>query len=217
MWRVAVRSEQLRLYFAADAAAARNANPELLAATRTLRAALGTDGAAAAAAALLDACGGLRAQIEAAADACARSKRYNENTAQQIIPGLWVGPLAPAESPAWLEGAAVTHVVDATGGWRRRVTAVENTWTQPPPPEDGRARLQLPAEDRVDFDITPHLQPAIEFVRGALRRPASAEAAPDAAGVVLVHCHSGVSRSATLAAAYLMSEYRLTVRCPGWH
>ena len=201
-WRQSVRSEHLRLYVAADACKA------TAAALASLRLALGTSSAPAAAEALLaalDEDGTQRSRVETLAAACARTAAYNELTAQQVVPGLWVGPLGPAESEAWLSQNRITHVLDGTGGWRRRVSALENGWAYEPSPSSGtREYLQLAMEDRADFDIAPFLAPAVAFIRRALE-------APD--GAILVHCHSGVSRSATLALAYLIEKHALTVRC----
>ena len=67
--------------------------------------------------------------------------------AQEVVPGLWIAPVFPVETRAWnpnpnpnpnpaptpdqvetrawLEAARVTHVVDATGGWRRVASALD--------------------------------------------------------------------------------------------
>ena len=80
MWRHAVRSEHLRLYFAAVHV---GATPSEAAA---LRAALGTEGAAAAATALQEALeAGARERVEALVAATTRGAEYDENTAQQIV------------------------------------------------------------------------------------------------------------------------------------
>lgn len=175
----------------------------------SLREELGGAGATRAAALLLDACArcGVRAEVEINSLACVRDpKTYNEQDAQQVIPGLWVGPLGPADSVEWLHSHGITHVLDATGGWRRRVSALESGWEKVTPTavSAGLHCLVIEAEDRTSFDLARHFGRAVEFVGEALRRPGKT--------AVLVHCHSGVSRSATLAMAYLLMVHGLTVR-----
>ena len=200
LWRHAVRTEHIRLYFAALDCGAPPA------AAAALKAALGTDAAPTAAAELLSACNeSMRCCIETAAAATARGAEYDENTAQQVVPRVWLGPLAPAESKDWLMAKGITHVLDATGGWRRRVSALGSGWAhEPPPASDEHVHLQLAAEDRADFDISPLLPRAVAFIRRALSEPA---------GAILVHCHSGVSRSATIVAAFLIEVHSVSLRC----
>ena len=79
LWRHAVRTEHIRLYFAALDCGAPPA------AAAALKAALGTDAAPTAAAELLSACNeSMRCCIETAAAATARGAEYDENTAQQV-------------------------------------------------------------------------------------------------------------------------------------
>lgn len=54
--------------------------------------------------------------------------------------------------------------------------------------------LQYYVEDEVEEDLSTHFQSAFDFI----------ESATD--GNVLVHCHAGVSRSATIVLSYLMRK-----------
>ena len=173
MWRQAVRSEHLRLYFAAEAVS-RDAPDALRAPLTRFREALGSPAAASTAEALrAEVSAEVSARMEALAAACARVG-FNEQEAQQVVPGLWVGPLGPSESRIFLSSHGITHVLDATGGIRRKVSALENTWVQKPPPFEEEAALtylQLAAEDRPDFNLEPLLRRAIDFIASALATP----------------------------------------------
>lgn len=60
----------------------------------------------------------------------------------------------------------------------------------------GVSYLVVPAEDHPDFDLRQFFVPCVRFIRTAI-----------AAGErILVHCHAGVSRSATIVLLYLMLD-----------
>ncbi|KAH7887591.1 protein-tyrosine phosphatase-like protein [Phlebopus sp. FC_14] len=84
----------------------------------------------------------------------------------------------------------------------RRITHIVSVCNEPIPaelPESGITHLRIPVED-VDFaDILIWLPQACGFINQAVR----------AGGVVLVHCYQGLSRSATVVAAYLMCTRRI--------
>ena len=204
MWRTSVSAEHVRLFFAVDAAL-RHASDEhapVRARLAELRAAMdGTPGASiAAAAALKEACTEAGVVPTPLASLPGQSpSRPNEQDAQEVVPGLWLAPVFPVETRSWLESARITHVVDATGGWRRVVSALENSWERKRPcfPELAEY-LVLDAEDKPSFPLDDFFERSTAFIEEALRAPGAA---------VVVHCHSGVSRSTTLVMAYLMSRH----------
>jgi dual specificity phosphatase 12 len=77
----------------------------------------------------------------------------------------------------------------------RRISHIVSVCSDPIPgelPESGLAHLRIPVED-VDYaDLLIHLPTAVRFIDQAIRHH----------GVVLVHCVQGLSRSATVVAAY---------------
>lgn len=88
----------------------------------------------------------------------------------------------------------------------RRITHIVSVCSDPIPaevPESGIYHLRIPVED-VDFaDLLIHLPRACHFIDQAIKSE----------GVVLVHCHQGLTRSATVVAAYcaffLLSLFKL--------
>ena len=143
MWRTSVSAEHVQLFFAIDAAlrpTRSDAHAGVRARLAELRAAMdGTPGASSAAAATLtEACAEAGVVPTPLASLPGQSSgrsqsRPNEQGAQEVVPGLWIAPVFPVETRSWLEAAHVTHVVDATGGWRRVVSALESSWERKRP------------------------------------------------------------------------------------
>lgn len=195
MWKVAAKAEHIRLYFSVSAVLRRNSAEDrsaMQASVESFRSAIGSTDASKASEVLLQACDqhGLREEVERLADACSNNLRsFNEQDAQQVIPGLWVGPLGPAESVDWIRAHAITHIIDTTGGWRRRVSALENSWERqslPPHASSGIQYLVVDAEDRPTFDISQLFEQTNQFIDAAF-----SHAVPSLPSV-LVHCHSGL-------------------------
>lgn len=104
----------------------------------------------------------------------------------QVIPGLWLGGIQ-ALLPQNLSACSITHVVSVVNG--------------PPPqlPAGAAAggHLCIDLEDVEGANLLEHLPRAVKFVEAALS---------DSGSCVLVHCAQGVSRSAAVVTAYLMTS-----------
>ncbi|PCH41473.1 phosphotyrosine protein [Wolfiporia cocos MD-104 SS10] len=104
------------------------------------------------------------------------------------------------------EGRLFIGTIDAAKSSRtlteRRITHIVSLGTEPIPadnPASGYRHLRIPVED-VDYaDLLIHLPAACRFISDALANN----------GVVLVHCVQGLSRSATVIAAFLMQQKRI--------
>ena len=105
------------------------------------------------------------------------------------MPGLYVGPFINARSKSWLTRHKITHVVNATK-------------SAPCVHEDALAYLRVPLDDLPDAPIADHFDACHAFISEALA----------GGGAVLVHCQMGKSRSATLAAAYVVKELGVSWR-----
>jgi len=97
----------------------------------------------------------------------------------RVRPLLLLGSLYDALDSALLQSEGVTHAVNAT---RARI------------PADGLSRLDVAIDDDPSEDIFREFGRVCNFLNGATT----------GGGRVLVHCEQGVSRSATLLAAFLM-------------
>lgn len=69
--------------------------------------------------------------------------------------------------------------------------------------------LGIPAYDTISFNLSRYFMEAAEFIHQALLANGNSRGPPNK---VLVHCHAGISRSATIVAAYLMIKRNMTAQ-----
>ncbi|RDB30141.1 Tyrosine-protein phosphatase yvh1 [Hypsizygus marmoreus] len=103
----------------------------------------------------------------------------------EVTPGLWIGDLPSALDVEELKAHGIYSILSAMRGG----LTIKETFN----------RHQVLLDDTEDADILRHLLPSIHFIQAEL----------DKGRGVLVHCHAGVSRSATVVAAYLMYSRNL--------
>ncbi|KAJ3756453.1 protein-tyrosine phosphatase-like protein [Lentinula raphanica] len=113
----------------------------------------------------------------------------NWKNVNAIIEGrLFLGNITAARSTRSLAERRITHILSVC---TEQIPAEH--------PASGIRHMRIPVED-VDFaDLLIYLPSAVAFIDDALRND----------GVVLVHCVEGLSRSATVIAAYLMRTRRV--------
>jgi protein-tyrosine phosphatase len=110
--------------------------------------------------------------------------------ADEIAPNLWLGGLGFCQGPG-LSKLGVTHLLSVAHFDNLSLRTQEI---------DHRV---MHVNDKVEQDLllNGHIQGGVGFISNALEN----------GGVVFVHCLAGVSRSATLAVAYLMSSRGLSL------
>ena len=113
----------------------------------------------------------------------------------EIIPGLFVGSIEDATNKELLAAKGVTAIVNCAHSEHNRAGADY-------PLNKGTVYLGLPVYDIPGFPINTFFDNAIEFIHDARQSDRA----------VLVHCNAGVSRSATVAAAYLMKHELMRLR-----
>nr|XP_023409984.1 dual specificity protein phosphatase 12 isoform X2 [Loxodonta africana] len=109
----------------------------------------------------------------------------------EVRPGLYLGGAAAVAEPDRLREAGITAVltVDSEEPSFKTEAGIE-----------GLRRLFVPALDKPETDLLSHLDRCVAFI-GQARVEGRA---------VLVHCHSGVSRSVAVATAFMMKTEQLT-------
>ena len=116
------------------------------------------------------------------------------HNANEIVPGLWVGDQHAAQDPYFFSKYQIKAVVNVTKD-------IPNAFAK-----HGVIYLRIPVDDslkREDINkMTMYLPKAMEFLRQQhLIRGKN----------VLVHCHAGIQRSATVTVAYLHAFYKKTI------
>jgi len=101
----------------------------------------------------------------------------------QIEEGVYIGDLASASNYEKLKEHGITHIITAVLG------------VSPQFPKDF-TYLTVPIKDVETEDIRPYLGQTTSFIDNALA----------SGGKVFVHCMCGVSRSASIVAAWLMTK-----------
>ncbi|KAM0791179.1 hypothetical protein ACM66B_005663 [Microbotryomycetes sp. NB124-2] len=107
-------------------------------------------------------------------------------TMNKVMTNLWIGDYASSQAQPTLNHHGITHVV----------AAMRQTYESLP----GMTVHRVPVDDTDTTNIIQHFPQVCDFI---------AQARLDSQGV-LVHCQAGISRSATLVAAYLMRDMGLT-------
>ncbi|KAI0915685.1 hypothetical protein AcV5_003538 [Taiwanofungus camphoratus] len=101
--------------------------------------------------------------------------------ASEIVPGLFVCDAYTASSPAIIDGLGITHVA----------SVLKRAWYQYPREIE---HICIPIDDTRQASLLGYLDHTMAWMQDALRRK----------GRVMVHCVWGMSRSASVAIAYLM-------------
>lgn len=109
--------------------------------------------------------------------------------AREIEPGLWIGSSKDSKDREFMESHDVRLVVNCTHNLPRKFLHLDF--------------VRVPVHDNRDDDrlMFRHLPEAVEAIRDHRAR----------GNAVLVHCFAGVSRSATVCAAYLVRERGMSV------
>lgn len=104
----------------------------------------------------------------------------------EIKPGLYIGNKDNAYNDCHLRALGITHILNAAA---QADSPYRNQFTY----------LVIPLQDTDEEDLSPYFEQAIQFIDTALTN-----------GKVLVHCMSGMSRSASLVIAWMIRNQNLT-------
>ena len=103
----------------------------------------------------------------------------------KIVEGVFIGSYIDARNEDFLVKTQITHILSVA---KEFGPAYPERYTY----------LHMGLSDKSSFDLTPHLDEAVAFIQNALNE----------GGRILVHCHRGISRSASCVIAYLMRQQK---------
>ena len=125
----------------------------------------------------------------------------------EIVPGVLLGSRFVAADRGALAQHGVTHVREIPNHFAGCCGAVVSA-NEPPPgslprtdPAPPMRYLKLELDDTEEDNIAAEWQRTTEFIDGAVA----------AGGTVFVHCQAGISRSAAIVMAHLMSRHGYTL------
>jgi len=102
--------------------------------------------------------------------------------------GLWLGDITSSENIQALDQHEISHILTILDYKPNHI-------------DHNRTHLYIQADDFQSTDLlTNEFEKCFQFIDKAIEQGHQ----------VLIHCHAGVSRSATIAAMYLMRKYSLT-------
>jgi dual specificity MAP kinase phosphatase len=105
-------------------------------------------------------------------------------------PFLYLGEAGAALFPvSILQKYNIHHILNVTG-------------SEPNVHKYGLNYMRLNIPDSVEFDIFPYFHSSYHFIRDAYEKKQG----------VLVHCQAGISRSTAIVIAYLMRQFKMTLR-----
>ncbi|XP_049874265.1 dual specificity protein phosphatase 22-like isoform X2 [Pectinophora gossypiella] len=110
------------------------------------------------------------------------------NGMNKVLPGLYVGNYRDSKDPVQLDKYKITHILSIHDAARRL--------------HSDKHYLCIMASDSPDQNLTQYFSLCNDFIHAARLRD----------GNVLIHCLAGMSRSVTVAVAYIMSVTPLTWR-----
>lgn len=112
---------------------------------------------------------------------------FLENEYDKVLDYLYISNYASACNKASMKAAGITHVITLIPG-------------VPPMFPDDFCYLVVEVRDRPHIQISEQFQRCTDFIKEAKK----------SGGKVLVHCLKGISRSATIVCAYLITEVKQT-------
>lgn len=110
---------------------------------------------------------------------------------QLVLPRIYLGPEYPAYNLEYLQQFGITHIINCCG-------------IEPQFPNEIKYYM-ININDESSANIFQFFHPSIEFIKQALNHNNENKLSK-----ILIHCQMGISRSATILVAYIMSELNVS-------
>ncbi|XP_021946441.1 dual specificity protein phosphatase 10 [Folsomia candida] len=149
--------------------------------------------------------------------------RYENEPPSEVLPFLYVGNARDSSNPNLLKELGIRYILSVTthtphphsSGGNSPTTSTVNepkcdvtTTTAPPPPPSPSSNVLatefrtkwIPVSDNLSENLAPYFEDACSFIEEARQKGEK----------ILIHCHAGISRSPTIAIAYIMKHINLS-------
>ncbi|XP_050727602.1 dual specificity protein phosphatase 3-like [Eriocheir sinensis] len=114
----------------------------------------------------------------------------------ECYPGIYIGDLGAAKNKGFLKKMGITHVLNTAQGSKFATVDTDADYYR----DAGIKYMGMKLLDFPSANITQYFDSGAMFIEEAL----------SGGGKVLVHCFMGISRSSTIACAYLMLKKRMS-------
>ncbi|RNA03391.1 dual specificity phosphatase 1 [Brachionus plicatilis] len=118
---------------------------------------------------------------------------HYEDPSLVIEPYVYLGGASINQNPKLANSYGITHILNMASDQAPNMHLFGNPNIK---------YKHIPADDVLNYNIRYHFEEAFEIIDDARRTN----------GRILVHCTMGISRSATIVIAYLMSRYNMSLR-----
>lgn len=122
----------------------------------------------------------------------------NANNYDEVYPGLFLGDRKAATDKECLKDLGITLVINCAQGQRSTFVNTDAKFYK----DIGVKFYGIKATDTESFDLSKYFRPCANIIHATLEK----------GGRVLVHCVSGVSRSAAIVVAFLMLKRRMSFK-----
>jgi dual specificity MAP kinase phosphatase len=129
---------------------------------------------------------------------------YENEPPTQVLPFLYVGNARDSTDRELLKKLGIRFILSVTtnspNSYHTNSTTCTNDSTNSENNHQEFRRKLIPVSDNLCENLAPYFDDAYEFIEEARKSGSS----------ILIHCHAGISRSPTIAIAYIMKHINLS-------
>lgn len=120
------------------------------------------------------------------------SEQYSLLSATNILPGLWIGSIYAATEKKFIEDNNINYVLTVSNDLPKFSESINH--------------LTIPMRDEKDFNIMKYFSKTSQYINEAIFGNENKNVT-EPKNNILIHCQLGISRSATVVAAFILQKY----------